>query len=126
MLLDLRVQCVSLWLGVACHTDATWGFGWFQASSGLAKSRKASDSKLDYSDITVLPSAPRPRQFLYFGTILSHHVDLKLCSCTQLAVLAYRALAGVFMHDSDSLNLHLLEVVHLKWTSWRADHVLVA
>ena len=68
----------------------------------------------------------RPRQFLYLGTVLSHHVNLKLCSCTQLGVLAYRALAGIFMLDLDSLNIHLLEVVHLNWTSWRADHVLVA
>lgn len=68
-----------------------------------------------------------PRQFLYLGTVLSHHVNLKLCSCTQLAVLAYRALDGIFMHDdSGSLNIHLLEVVHLNGTSWRADHVLVA
>lgn len=53
-LLDLRVLFAS-----ACYTDATWGFGFcLQASSGLAKSRKASDSKLDYSDITVRPAAP--------------------------------------------------------------------
>jgi hypothetical protein len=32
-----------------------------QASSGLAKSRKASDSKLDYSDITVCDQCPSLR-----------------------------------------------------------------
>lgn len=32
---------------MTCYTDVTWGFGWFQVSSGLAKSKKASNSKLE-------------------------------------------------------------------------------
>jgi hypothetical protein len=70
MLLDLRLQCVSLWLGVACYTDATWGFWWFQASSGLAKSRKASDSKLDYSDITVCRPLPPSSVFISWDCLI--------------------------------------------------------
>jgi hypothetical protein len=34
---------------VTCYTDVTWGFGWFQVSSRLANSKKASNSNLDYS-----------------------------------------------------------------------------
>lgn len=77
MFLGLRVQCVSLWFGVPCYTDATWRFGWFQASSGLAKSRKASDSKLDYSDITVCCPLPPSSIFISWDCLIPS-VDLKL------------------------------------------------
>jgi hypothetical protein len=54
----LALLCLAAFSAAAYASDEIHGCGGFvEASSGLAKSRKASDSKLDYSDITVcLPS----------------------------------------------------------------------
>ncbi|KAL5228006.1 hypothetical protein ABZP36_016271 [Zizania latifolia] len=52
----LTLLCLAAFVAVAYASDEIHGCGGFvEASSGLAKSRKASDSKLklDYSDITV-------------------------------------------------------------------------
>ncbi|KAL6850380.1 hypothetical protein ACP4OV_021007 [Aristida adscensionis] len=50
----LLLLFLAAFLSAAAASDEIHGCGGFvEASSGLAKSRKASDSKLDYSDITV-------------------------------------------------------------------------
>ncbi|XP_052152388.1 uncharacterized protein LOC127770634 [Oryza glaberrima] len=50
----LALLCLAAFSAAAYASDEIHGCGGFvEASSGLAKSRKASDSKLDYSDITV-------------------------------------------------------------------------
>uniref|UniRef100_A0A0D9V022 Carbohydrate-binding-like fold protein n=1 Tax=Leersia perrieri TaxID=77586 RepID=A0A0D9V022_9ORYZ len=49
----LTLLCLAAFSAAAHASDEIHGCGGFvEASSGLAKSRKASDSKLDYSDIT--------------------------------------------------------------------------
>uniref|UniRef100_A0A0E0JHI4 Carbohydrate-binding-like fold n=1 Tax=Oryza punctata TaxID=4537 RepID=A0A0E0JHI4_ORYPU len=51
--LILALLCIAAFSAAAYASDEIHGCGGFvEASSGLAKSRKASDSKLDYSDIT--------------------------------------------------------------------------